>query len=168
MSLSPLVKSQETRHGHSLFHWLSTLFAKVCPNKQSKDGAEGSDHWARRTEKTSSVQKKMPAAMAARWLAVCVNNSTMTSECRFVLCLPARLPACQPASLPATPLRSFQASPINLIGRLHAAAYVPATCSSSRRHTLTSPMPEHLALLHNVPDSIAIDLVWLRCKRVYK
>lgn len=77
------------------------------------------------------------------------------------------LPAGLPAGLPATPLRSFQASPINLIGRLHAAAYVPATCSS-RRHTLKSPMPEHLALLPNVPDSIAIDLVWLRCKGVYK
>lgn len=155
MSLSPLVKSQETRHDHSLFLWLSTLVSKQTIKGWSwKIWSLSTMHWK---------QKKMRAAMAARWLAVCVNNSTMTSECRFVLCLPACLPACQPA----TPLRSFQASPINLIGRLHAAAYVPATCSS-RRHTLISPMPEHLALLPNVPDSIAIDVVWLRCKRVYK
>lgn len=77
----------------------------------------------------------------------------MTSGWHFALCLPA------------TPPRYFPASPINLIGRLHAGAFVPAT-RSGRRRTLVSLMPEHLALLPNVPDSIGIDLVGLHSGRI--
>lgn len=154
------MKSQEPRRDHSWFLWLSTLFAKcVQTNNQRMELKDLIiEHDALRKRAACKRRRVRPwrhadlrfVSTIQQWHLSAVSSS-----------------ACLPAGLPATPLRSFQASPINLIGRLHAAAYVPAT-GSSRRHTLISPMPEHLALLPNVPDSIAIDLVWLRCKWVYK
>lgn len=68
-------------------------FRKVCPNKQSRDGAERSDHWARCTEnKRRCVRPWRHADLRfvstiQQWHLSAVSSSA---------CRPACLPACLP------------------------------------------------------------------------
>lgn len=80
-------------------------FHKVCPNKQSKDGAERSDHWARCAERKRAACKRR--CLRPQWHVDLRFVSTIQQWHLSVVLSSACWPACRPACHASLFLPSF-------------------------------------------------------------